>query len=115
MTHGEESRRPYIVAMLVLAALFLAPCVWVWTLQLHVVQNPSGSDWRGNHEANVHFAQLTGIIAGAPSAGAMVGALVAAARRRHPGAGAATGAFLGAAALLAYGVYAFLVAFELSS
>ncbi|MBZ6473753.1 hypothetical protein [Streptomyces griseocarneus] len=109
----EHSRMPYIVGMLVLTLIFLSPAIWVWTLQLEDVQNPSGSDWMANHDANVRFAQLTGWIAGVPAAGAIVGSIVAAACRRHPGAGAATGAFLAAVGLLAFGLYDFAVHFTL--
>lgn len=107
-------RAPYIVAMLVLTLIFLTPAIWLWTLQLQTVQNPSGSDWLGNHDANVRFAQLTGLIAGVPVAGGFAGALVAAARNRHAGAGAATGAFLAAVGLIAFGVYDFLAHFTLA-
>ncbi|MBO0652860.1 hypothetical protein J1792_08685 [Streptomyces triculaminicus] len=110
----QHSRAPYIVAMLVLTLIFMSPAIWVWTLQLQVVQNPSGSDWAGNHEANVHFAQLTGLIAGVPAAGGFLGALLAAARRHHAGAGAATGAFLATIGLIAFGVYDFLAHFTLA-
>ncbi|MEX2984691.1 hypothetical protein [Streptomyces sp. C36] len=105
---------PYIVAMLVLTLIFLSPAIWLWTLQLQTVRNPSGSDWAGNHEANVHFAQLTGLIAGVPVAGGFLGAILAAGFRRHAGAGAATGAFLAAVGLIAFGVYEFAVHFQLA-
>ncbi|MGK5731952.1 hypothetical protein [Streptomyces sp. URMC 124] len=106
-TPSRRDRGILILYMLVLTALFLTPCLWVWSKALDAVQHPSGSDWQRNHDDNVQFAVASLLVFGGPLAGASLGGIVASARRKHAGAGAATGACLATLGLVICGVVGF--------
>ncbi|MEU1814770.1 hypothetical protein ABZ543_06195 [Streptomyces roseifaciens] len=99
-----ENRAPYVTAMLVLTLLFLTPGIGLWVLELRSA---------GHHGAGTACARLGAAIVGAPAAGALLGGVLAVVRRRHGGPAAATGAFLGAIGLCAYGVRIFSETFQL--
>ncbi|MGK5730766.1 hypothetical protein [Streptomyces sp. URMC 124] len=101
---GAEDRAPYVVAMLVLTLLFLTPAIGLWVLELQSVRHPG---------TGAGSARFGAVIVGAPAAGALLGGAAAVARRRRGGPAAATGAFLGAIGLCAYGVRVFSETFQL--
>lgn len=102
-----DGRGALVLCILVLAALFLAPSVWVWSQALDMVRHPSSFDWKSNHDNHVRFAAVSAIVLGTPLTGAFLGSTVAGARGKHGGVGAATGVFLGALGLLLCGVVGF--------
>ncbi|MFF4403726.1 hypothetical protein [Streptomyces sp. NPDC001404] len=102
-----DGRGVLVLSILVLAALFLAPSLWVWSQALDLVRHPSSFDWKSNHDNHVRFAAVSAIVFGVPLTGAFLGSSVAGARGKHGGVGAATGAFLGALGLLLCGVVGF--------
>ncbi|MEU2790474.1 hypothetical protein [Streptomyces sp. NPDC007100] len=113
MERKETPAWPGVLAALLLILLFLSPWIWAWTMALDPVLHPSGSDWMRNHDANVLLAQLTLAIAGAPTAGAILGAGAAASRRRPMGKSALTGACLTSLILSIGGLTWFFTNFHL--
>ncbi|MEU7165991.1 hypothetical protein AB0A70_15295 [Streptomyces morookaense] len=112
MVRTHDGRGVLVLSILVLAAFFLAPSVWVWSQALDTVRHPSSFDWKSNHDNHVQFAVVSAIVFGTPLTGAFLGGIVASARGKHGGVGAATGAFLGALGLLLCGVVGFVWMFS---
>ncbi|WKU42958.1 hypothetical protein Q3V23_02110 [Streptomyces sp. VNUA116] len=106
-TPDRPGRGAQILYMLVMTALLLTPCLWVWSRTLHAVQQSSASDWHLNHADNVQFEVVSLLVFGVPLAGASLGGIVASARGNHAGAGVATGACLATLGLVICGVVGF--------
>ncbi|MEU5186557.1 hypothetical protein AB0G83_05250 [Streptomyces klenkii] len=102
-----EGRGAQILMLLILTALLMTPCLWVWSLALNEYRQSSSWGWEINHRNKVQFEAVSGFVFGVPSAGVFLGWVVAGFRGKHLSTGAATGGCLGALGLVVCGVVGF--------
>lgn len=111
VTPGRARTRIVILLVATVAVLALPVGLWIFAAE-QAVRLRSETDWQSNHRARVQLETSALIIAGLPSAGAVLGSVIGSLRSSpRTGVGAAAGALVGAVALVALLVGTILYSF----